>query len=189
MIDWNKPAKSNWSVYICCPCESVCSQFYLQLLAALKQPAPTAAPAPPPAAAAMNPGIPPMGMQGAPGGYYPPAPPQNPGFGAPGGYGGMPPMPPAAPALPPGGNPALANLPPNLMALVQSAQQQRQQQQQRPPVPGQLYGAPPPQLVNSPPVGTLGAPPPGTQNAQNGQYQQLMAYLVSVSSCHKSCRD
>lgn len=75
----------------------------------------------------------------------------------------------------PPANPALANLPPNILALLQSAQQQ---QQQRPPVSGQGYGMPPPpsHLMNTLPL------PPDAMGAPGGnpQYQQLMAYLVRI---------
>ncbi|KAF8203925.1 hypothetical protein BJ912DRAFT_218928 [Pholiota molesta] len=65
------------------------------------------------------------------------------------------------------------NLPPNILALLQSAQQQ-----QRPPAPGQAYGMPPPppHLMNTPPPGAMGAP------AANPQYQQLMAYLQTQAA-------
>jgi hypothetical protein len=68
----------------------------------------------------------------------------------------------------------LANLPLNILALLQSAQQQ---QQRRPLLPGQTFGAP----VNTPPPATMGSaqPPPG---GANPQYQQLMAYLQTQAA-------
>jgi len=95
-------------------------------------------------------------MPPAPNPYYPPAtyPPPGNAYNAP----------PSAPQ-PPAANPALANLPPNILALLQSAQQQ-----QRPPAaPGQAYA-----------THFMGTPPPGTAapTAAGPQYQQLMAYLV-----------
>ncbi|KAF9556412.1 hypothetical protein CPC08DRAFT_737099 [Agrocybe pediades] len=147
-----------------------------QLLAALKQPAP--APTPPPAA----PAVPPMGSIPPPAAnsYYPPPPaayqqpPAN-AYGVP----GVPP-PSSPPAAAPLSNPNLANLPPNILALLQSAQQQ---QQRAPGPPGsQGYGMPPPppHMMGLPPQGgAMGAPPPPANNAQ---YQQLMAYLQSQAA-------
>jgi hypothetical protein len=96
-------------------------------------------------------------MPPAPNSYYPPAaypPPGNP-------YN----TPPTSAPQPPAANPALTNLPPNILALLQSAQQQ-----QRPPTaPGQAYT-----------THFMGTPPPGTAAPATAgpQYQQLMAYLV-----------
>ena len=86
--------------------------------------------------------------------------------------GNLPP-PSTVPGGNPPGNPALANLPPNILALLQSAQQQ-----QRPLPPGQNFGMP----MNTPPPAVQGSaqqPPSGA----NPQYQQLMAYLVSLTRC------
>lgn len=149
---------------------------FTKLLAALKQPATAPAPAPPlpapPAAVPPMPAMPP-----APNSYYPPPsaaypPPPNTYNSA------NTPQSAAAPAnLNIAANPALANLPPNILALLQSAQQP-----QRPPAPGQPYGMAPPtaHLMN----GTI---PPDLiaatgQNATNPQYQQLVAYLVRNTS-------
>ncbi len=138
----------------------------IQLLAALKQPQPGPPPAapvpgpptpmPPPGGAAGIPGMPPMPPPS--GSYYsqpgtslpaPPFPSNNP-------YGAMPPLPlPSAQSGQPGG------LPPNILALLQSAQRQA-------PMTSQ-YGVPP-QVMNSPP------PAAGSST----QYQQLMSYLVST---------
>ncbi|KAF9486353.1 hypothetical protein BDN70DRAFT_902508 [Pholiota conissans] len=135
-----------------------------QLLAALKQPA-ASAPAP-----SMQSSMPPM-PPGA-NSYYPPPPPAP--YPPPAGtYNSMQPSASNAPAQPlgaPPSNPALANLPPNILALLQSAQQQ-----QRPP-PGQGYGMPPP------PPHLMATPPPGALGAPNPQYQQLMAYLQSQAA-------
>jgi len=72
------------------------------------------------------------------------------------------------PGVPPGAPPA-AGFPPNLLALIQSAQQQK---------PPQLPGAPqysmPPPLGNGQPL-----PTPGTNASGNPQFQQLMSFLVS----------
>ena len=144
-------------------------------MAALKQPS-----APTPPVQTMQ------SMPPGPNSYYPP--PQQPATfqGSANHYTSTVQQPPHAPnALPqslgsPPTNPALANLPPNILALLQSAQQQ---QQQRPPVPGQGYGMapPPPHLMNTltPPPGAMGAP------GNNPQYQQLMAYLVRTNSLEK----
>ena len=81
--------------------------------------------------------------------------------------------PPANAPQPPAANPALANLPPNILALLQSAQQQ-----QRPPsAPGQPYAIATTHFMGTPP-GTV--PPAGA----NPQYQQLMAYLVRYIYIH-----
>ncbi|GLB35752.1 putative RNA recognition motif containing protein [Lyophyllum shimeji] len=157
-----------------------------QLLAALKQPAGGAAPPPagPPA-----PGVPPTGMPGMPpvpppGNYYsqPPNPamPPYPGAAPPAPpYGNVPPQsstPQPGAALPaaPGAAPSLGSLPPNILALLQSAQQQRPPQPGAPPGPpgAPQYGAPP--TAN----GLLPPPPPaGSHPAANAQYQQLMSFL------------
>ncbi|KAJ3505641.1 hypothetical protein NLJ89_g7313 [Agrocybe chaxingu] len=144
-----------------------------QLLAALKQPATGGASA--------QPGIPPTPAgQPPPNPYYPPPPPAaGPYAAAPTNpYTGMPPPMASAQSIgaQPAANPSLAGLPPNILALVQSAQQQ-----QRPPgAPGQPFGMPPPHLMNAPPPGALGATaPPG---AGNPQYQQLMAYLQTQAA-------
>lgn len=79
-------------------------------------------------------------------------------------------LPPPSTAPPPG-NPALANLPPNILALLQSAQQQ-----QRPPPPGQNFGVP----MNTPTPAAIGSAQQPSGGA-NPQYQQLMAYLVSLT--------
>jgi len=84
-------------------------------------------------------------------------------------------MPPPTSAQAPAANPTLANLPPNILALLQSAQQQ-QQQQCPPTAPGQNYALPPAHFMGSPPPG---ATPP---SAANPQYQQLMAYLQSQAA-------
>lgn len=113
---------------------------------------------PPPGGAAGIPGMHPMPPPS--GSYYPqpgaaslpapPFPPNNP-------YGAMPPLPlPSAQSSPPSG------LPPNILALLQSAQRQA-------PMTSQ-YGVPP-QVMNSPP----------TAAGNSTQYQQLMSYLVSQS--------
>jgi hypothetical protein len=82
-----------------------------------------------------------------------------------------------APGGVPPGNPALSNLPPNILALLQSTQQQ----QQRPPLPpGQSFGAP---MNVPPPAATSTQQPPG---GVNPQYQQLMAYLVSLARYRNS---
>ncbi|PCH34107.1 hypothetical protein WOLCODRAFT_135505 [Wolfiporia cocos MD-104 SS10] len=164
-----------------------------QLLAALKQPQggaaqpPNAQPAPgsvPPPT--MPPQIPPTGPAA---GFYqsPPMPPmhsQHPPFPPP---NGMPSAPGANPYPPmqssstpqPGQPPAsaLANLPPNLLALLQ--QNSQSQQQQSPPP-----GPPPPSMPQMPPYNMPQQmmppqpPVPGVSAMSNGgQYQQLMAYL------------
>jgi hypothetical protein len=84
----------------------------------------------------------------------------------------------AIPPPPTGQVPSLANLPPNILALLQNAQaQQQQQQQQPPPPPPPQYGMPPPSMMSTAPP-PMGSVPPLNANAQPG-YQQLMAYLVS----------
>ncbi|RDB29440.1 hypothetical protein Hypma_015966 [Hypsizygus marmoreus] len=144
-----------------------------QLLAALKQPQPGGGPSPggPPA-----PGMPPPagmpGMQhmqppGGPSPYYSQPPGSMPPYPAPvtpsSSYGSVPQsLTPQPGAAPPGPAPSLSNLPPNILALLQTAQQQRPQQ---PP------GAPP---YGMPPQGPPGAPPMGSV-----QYQSLMTYLQS----------
>ena len=134
-------------------------------MAALKQPATPAAPAPPAAPPAAMAAM----QQPGPSSYYtaqPTAPAPYPGAGS---YMSNLPPPSTAP-LPPG-NPALANLPPNILALLQSAQQQ-----QRPPAPpSQNFGAP----VNTPTPAAIGSAQQSSGGA-NPQYQQLMAYLVSL---------
>ena len=87
-------------------------------------------------------------------------------------------LPPPSTAPVPPGNPALANLPPNILALLQSAQQQ----QRPPPPPGQNFGVP----VNTPPA-TMGSAQQSPSGA-NPQYQQLMAYLVSLARYRNSTR-
>ena len=87
----------------------------------------------------------------------PPFPPSNP-------YAAMP------PPLPTGqqGNhppPPIGGLPPNILALLQSAQRQT------PPAP---HYSVPPQIMNS--------PPPGPTGTSANQYQQLMSYLVIVDA-------
>ena len=131
-------------------------------MAALKQPAapatPAAPPAPPAAMASMQ--------QSGPNSYYtgqPTAPAPYPGAGS---YMGN--LPPPSTAPPPG-NPALANLPPNILALLQSAQQQ----QRPPPPPGQNFGVP----MSTPAPAAVGS----AQQSSGAQYQQLMAYLVSLT--------
>ena len=150
-----------------------------QLLAALKQPAAPATPAAPPVHVTPAPGLPaampPMpGMQQtAPNPYYTPQPTAPAPYPGGGSYmGNLPPPSTALGGVPPA-NPALANLPPNILALLQSAQQQ----QQRPsPAPGQNYGM----AMNTAPPAAIGS----AQSAPGGvnpQYQQLMAYLVSLT--------
>ena len=84
--------------------------------------------------------------------------------------------PPSTAPIPPG-NPAMANLPPNILALLQSAQQQ----QRPPPPPGQNFSVP----VNTPTPATMGSAQQSPGGA-NPQYQQLMAYLVSLTWYRKS---
>ncbi|CAA7264776.1 unnamed protein product [Cyclocybe aegerita] len=150
-----------------------------QLLAALKQPA-TDGVSPLAPVHPAQPGMPPTSaVQPPPNPYYPPPPPAAGPYAAapPNPYAGMPPpMASTQPMGAPTANPNLAGLPPNILALVQSAQQQ-----QRPSgAPGQPFGMPPPHLMNPPPPGALGAAgPPG---AANPQYQQLMAYLQTQAA-------
>lgn len=77
-------------------------------------------------------------------------------------YGSIPPSTPQ----PSQGQPSLANLPPNILALLQQSQAQPQAQQ---PAPG--YNMPPQQLMTAP-----SAPLASTQQPN---YNQLMAFLVS----------
>lgn len=108
-------------------------------------------------------------QQPGPNSYYAPQPTTPAPYPGAGSYMGNLPPPSTAPGGIPPGNPTLANLPPNILALLQSAQQQ----QQRPPMPpGQSFGMP----MNTPPPAAAQPPPGGT----NPQYQQLMAYLVSL---------
>lgn len=156
--------------------------FPYQLLAALKQPAggpplPPSHAAPPAVVPPVMPPVPVL-QQTPPNSYYSSAPasahyptdPSNP-YNA----GPAPTISPAAAAVPPVApslnNPALAGLPPNILAMLQSSQ--GQQQLPRPPSTSALstYGIPP-----APPSAGLAAAPPVTANPQ---YQQLMAYLVS----------
>ncbi|KAF9469696.1 hypothetical protein BDZ94DRAFT_1243047 [Collybia nuda] len=148
-----------------------------QLLAALKQPPIGGAPPPPVPSA---PGLPrPGGMPPMP----PPPPNSNPYYSQPPNppmppypgpvppvnpYSNIPPPPQSSTPQPPGPSPpaSLAGLPPNILALLQSAQQQRPTQ----PPPGP-YGMPP----GPPPM--MNTPPPGANPANNAQYQQLMSYL------------
>ncbi|KAF5384968.1 hypothetical protein D9615_001162 [Tricholomella constricta] len=145
-----------------------------QLLAALKQPQAGAAPPPGPPA----PGIPPpqAGMAGmvpmqppAPNYYGQPPMPPYPGAVP---YGNMPPQSstpqPGPPPAAPGAAPALSGLPPNILALLQSAQQPR------PPPPPAQYGMGPPQMMNG---SGLPPPPAGSNPAAHAQYQQLMSFL------------
>ena len=137
-------------------------------MAALKQPAASATPAPPPAPPAA---MPPMTALQQPGSnpYYTaqttaPAP-----YSGAGSYmGNLPP--PSTASLPPG-NPALGNLPPNILALLQSAQQQRP-----PPPAGQNFAVP----VNATTPAAMGSAQQSTSGT-NPQYQQLMAFLVSFT--------
>uniref|UniRef100_A0A8H7YAD6 RRM domain-containing protein n=1 Tax=Psilocybe cubensis TaxID=181762 RepID=A0A8H7YAD6_PSICU len=139
-----------------------------QLLAALKQPVSAPPAVPPPTSAPPMPAIP--AAPPTSNSYYSQPPAQYPGPANP--YG----APNAPPASVPPVNPNLANLPPNILALLQSAQQQSQQ---RPPPPGQAFSAPPPHLMGTPPPGAMaGAPPSST----NPQYQQLMAYLQTQAT-------
>lgn len=99
--------------------------------------------------------------------YQPPAPMSYPN--PPNSMYGMPPpssTPQPGSQAPP--NTALNGLPPNILALLQSAQQQ-----QRPPPPAAPYGMPPPQ-------GMMNSPPPLPNPSNNLQYQQLMSFLVSI---------
>lgn len=179
-----------------------------QLLAALKQPqggggasntpTPTTAPPPPMPPMRQAPPVPnpyyasppmppppqqhrpfpPNGLPSAPNAnHYPPMPQQQ----------AMPPqisMPPqSSTPQPPAA--AIANLPPNLLALLQQngqAQHQQQQQQQQQhhqhvSMPQMPYNMPPQQMMTSPPP-----PIPGVNSmpsASQPGYQQLMAYLQS----------
>ncbi|TFK41933.1 hypothetical protein BDQ12DRAFT_696506 [Crucibulum laeve] len=152
-----------------------------QLLAALKQPqaAPPATAAPAPMPAPPMSGMPPMQpMQQLPNPYYPPPPsgmPPYPGAITPNGaYGGIP----TTSSTPQPPNPALSGLPPNILALLQSAQQQRPPG--APPAPGQ-YGMPPPGVMNTPPP----PPPSGAPAATGAQYQQLMSYLQTQAAAKR----
>jgi hypothetical protein len=103
---------------------------------------------------------PPSNIQQPP--YPGPVPPPN-------SYGSMPQT-----STPQPGQPAaLGNLPPNLLALLQSAQQQQAQPPLQQPAPTS-YGMTPQQMMNSPPSNANANP--------NAQYQQLMAYLVCLVS-------
>ncbi|KAG6911367.1 hypothetical protein DXG01_001038 [Tephrocybe rancida] len=161
-----------------------------QLLAALKQPA-LGGPPPP------GPGLPPPGPMsgmppppGGPGGYYAAAPPQNASAMPPyPPYGTLPPPPPpqSTSTAPAGAPPAatLSGLPPNILALLQSAQQAQAQAQRGPPPtqppaptgpPGQ-YGS----MMMQPLNGSSGPPPPPASAAAPAQqYQQLMSFLRSL---------
>ncbi len=149
----------------------------LQLLAALK-PA-TAAPSAP--APMQAPTVPPVvGMPQIPSIQQPPANQYYPPPTSAGSYSTDPSnlygaVPPSASAVPPVpaptlNNPALAGLPPNILALLQSAQQP----QARPTTtPTQASYT----IPQAPPVASLAG---GLPAASNPQYQQLMAYLVSL---------
>ncbi|KAG5341699.1 hypothetical protein C0989_007926 [Termitomyces sp. Mn162] len=128
-----------------------------QLLAALKQP--TGGPAPG-GMAAMAPAPPPPPPPSAgPASYYgqPPNPPAMAPYPA---YGGV-----ASQGVPPAAT--LSGLPPNILALIQSAQQQ----QQRPPGPPGQYGS----MMMQPMNGS--GPAAGGAGTQAQQYQQLMSFL------------
>ncbi|KAJ3750951.1 hypothetical protein DFH05DRAFT_142872 [Lentinula detonsa] len=163
-----------------------------QLLAALKQPA--GGPAPPNLNTTGMPSIaPPMSAPppGGPSFYSQPPPPVSmgqtpyPGMMPP--YG-IPPPASSTPQPPPASNAtaptaALTGLPPNIMALIQSAQQQQQgsgltagvpppAMSGPPPPGGPVYGMPPPPMMGS-------SPPNGSGAAAN--YQQFMPYLTKRS--------
>ena len=174
---------------------------FVQLLAALKQPQgapsgaqPTQVQAQPPAP------VPPVPQNS----FYPPAPAvqQHPPIYG----GGAPPTTPSfsqmsQPSLPQGGPPPaqanpLANLPSNILALLQNVQGQQQpssasQQPQSPaPLPG-AYGAvpsslppPPGQMRPSMPPHLSGPPPPSVpMQPMGGDYPgQMMNYYVSFMS-------
>jgi hypothetical protein len=74
--------------------------------------------------------------------------------------------------------PSLANLPPNILALLQQTAQ-AQQQAAQPPASTQ-YGMPP-TMPAAPPVSNVPLASTGTPG-----YQQLMAYLVSYRTYHDS---
>ena len=74
-------------------------------------------------------------------------------------------MPPSSTPQPGQGQPSLANLPPNILALLQSQTQPQQ--------PGSGYNMPPQQLMTA-----ASAPLAGTQP----NYNQLMAFLVSQNT-------
>ncbi|KAG6842403.1 hypothetical protein C0991_007533 [Blastosporella zonata] len=162
-----------------------------QLLAALKQPAPSAPPPP-------GPGLPPPGPMPS----MPPPPMQQPPTG-PGSYYGQPPNPAAMPSYPPygalppppkptstppaaGGAPSaatLSSLPPNILALLQSAQQAQARAQQggplsAPPAPGPpgQYGS-----MMMQPLNGLASTPPAPPGGQAQQYQQLMSFLGNIN--------
>ena len=137
-----------------------------QLLAALKQPTAPSAPEPVSATAPPVVGMPPNPsiQQPAANPYYPPPPsagsyPTDPSNL----YGAVPPS-----AAPPLNNPALAGLPPNILALLQSAQQP---QTRSTTTPTQASYA-----IPTPPAASMASSLPA---ASSPQYQQLMAYLVS----------
>ena len=87
--------------------------------------------------------------------------------------------PPSTPPLPPG-NPALANLPPNILALLQSAQRL---QLPLPQARGQDFASG--MSLNAPTSAGIGSAQQSPGGA-NSQYQQLMAYLGSLTLYRKS---
>jgi hypothetical protein len=182
-----------------------CNQF-AQLLAALKQPQ-TAVPGAPPAQVQPQPATPaPQLPQLSQNSFYPPAatvqqPPPIYSGTAPPTAPGFPPL--SQTSLPQGAPPPaqanpLANLPPNILALLQGAQSQQppssapQPPQSTAPLPGP-YGAVPPALSAGPlrptvPPHLAGLPPP-TVPGLGGDYSgQMMNYFVSsITSLTETC--
>jgi hypothetical protein len=91
-------------------------------------------------------------------------------------------LPPTAPSQPPSA-PAIAGLPPNILALLQQqAAAPVSIQPQQPPPPTGAYGMVPPLPMiptTAPPATGTSMSPPQTAPLQQPSYQQLMAYLVS----------
>jgi hypothetical protein len=177
-----------------------CNHF-IQLLAALKQPQGTApgapqtqvqpqpsAPAPQLSQLSQNPFYPPASTVQQPVQQPPPiytgaAPPTAPGFPS----LSQTSLPQGGPAAPAPANP-LANLPPNILALLQGVQAQQQpsstpqQPQSTTPIPGPYGTVPPGQMRPSMPPHLAGPPPPTVpmQSGLGGEYPgQMMNYFVS----------
>ncbi|KAJ1302739.1 hypothetical protein OPQ81_003051 [Rhizoctonia solani] len=162
-----------------------------QLLAALKQSQPAAAPTPPPQVAPPTSNAPPPN----PYSYPPPPPSAMPPFpptgypAPPPGYPPYPPPPPTQPTPQPNANQStatLAGLPPSVLALLQQASVA--QASPPPPVqpPQNMYGyggyaAAPPQQAPPPPH----QPPPSQSPPTAGQTPQAMQQLMALLSAHK----
>jgi len=175
MTGLSRPGRSSRYVLVYLMLFQRANTAILQLLAALKQPQNGAAPPVGPAVPA-----PPPSAGGLPGmsSLQQPPPNPNPYYAHPSSsalqqppFAGSVPPPNPYSSMPQSSTPQPAqSLPPNLLALLQSAQQQQAQPQLQPPGPTP-YGIPP-QQMNTPPSNTN----------PNAQYQQLMAYLVSPTS-------